>query len=59
MFMQEPDPWGAATNYLNELRIQSFNAAQAQSGGGGAAIDEEAAMAVVAAAALAACRRRE
>ena len=32
MFMQEPDPWGAATNYLNELRIQSFNAAQAQSG---------------------------
>lgn len=36
LFISEPDPWGAATNYLNELRIQSFIAAQGGMDGAGA-----------------------
>ena len=34
MFMDNPDPWGAATNYLSELRIQSLQAANQMTGGG-------------------------
>ena len=34
-FMSEPDPWGAAVAYLNQLRIQSLMSAQMNGMGGG------------------------